>query len=298
MTEQSTSYWLNVKTPALARDEARVRACTLPLLATKPRRAPELIGTGVALKLGEEYFILTAGHVIDDFAEREFLTAHAGEIRPFACRAERNVPPGQSREDDLVDVGVLGVVDGGALGIDEACLRAGDLAMREWQRPATVGHVFGYPCSKFRTDASTRQVTFGHFAYTSERILPGEMQGLGRHAMSHIALAFDPRFVEKDGKRTNPPEVKCVSGAGMWAMPRYQDAMSLAGPQLLAILTDRVRDGKALIGTRVAWHAELIRMRWPQAGKLLGTHGGLELSATPVDAPSPPPNSTQLGDGA
>ncbi len=265
-------------------DEARILRCTVPLLVREGRRAPVLVGTAVALRIQRDRFLLTAGHVVDDFVGREFWLAHGGEIVPFACRAERNVTPGLERDDDTIDIGVLRIDDGHIPGLDSDCITPCDLHLREWQRPGRDGFLVGYPCSRYRTDASRRHIDLGHVRYWGDRLDEGQLLTIGRHSEVHAGLTYDPRATILEGRRVTPPKLQCASGAGVWDVPRLSDPRSLQYPRLIAICTDHVRESKCLVATRVAWHCELIRSSWPHTSNHLGTHGGLPISLRRFEA--------------
>ena len=128
----------------------------------------------------------------------------------------------------------------------------------------------GYPISRAKIHLSKRSAEFKPLALTAVPAERSDYELLKLSDQSHVVLEFDQKktSLAADSNAIAPSPIG-VSGGGIWTLgesftPDGADA------KLAAIATRWPhRKAKAIVGTRVSDHYDVIRDRWPHVGSFL-----------------------------
>lgn len=255
---------------ALAKVVERIKPfgpAIVPLVELRGKRAPDLIGCSVALRLPDDrLFLLTANHVLEAFERREIvaLTLAGGVILRGRVAASEVEASRLSTDKDDAAVFEFASQEGDAVG----WLRANALSAEQLDRKDAVCQadelfaLVGYPSNRVRQEGG-KLVPSAHTwagfseAYSFERVgLSGER---------HVTIEWDNSFVH--GFPVEDSDQRVISGQGRSIRGVSGSPMIVVanrdGPTTVsAIFTDH-RDGH-LIGTSVKVHLEYIAELLPK----------------------------------
>jgi hypothetical protein len=260
----------------------RVARSVRALHELRGRRPPRHIGCCVLFKANGERFLLTAAHVVEEFLHSEMHLGGDGEFVGIEGRGERaRQRSACSTEEDLLDFGVLRLNSGVAERLDESFLTIADVDVRDWRHPCAQYLLFGYPASKVGLDYANRRIKGKPFRFVGPLVSEARHETYGVSRNTHVALDFDIEHTSTDTGTTKAPSPRGVSGAGMWSLPQLSDRYAIREGKLAAIFIAHPRKLQLLVGTRVFYHIELIRQRWPDVSSGLPDFGGPPLSLAP-----------------
>jgi len=241
-----------------------------PLVATS-RGRHFLVGSCVLVRLGAEVFLFTAAHVLD---EPSLLLGLPTGFVGLHGQAIKSTPPAdKGREDDRADVGIVCLTSSlhGALG-DTPVLSSAELDVEDQatpERPTQHYLVIGFPSSRATFNVAKRLAKFEGFVLTAASKTPEMYQRLGFPEHAHVVLDFDQRSAKSPDGRSIAPKLSGVSGGGIWNLGDATDGTG-AIPRLAAIAAEWHQGAaKAIIGTRVSLHCEVLRRHRPDLAALL-----------------------------
>ncbi len=228
---------------------ALYNAATLGLFESAGKRLPSLVGTSVAVRLRDEYFLFTAYHVVQRIAPGRMVV----QAPPLLAGIQARLYLEESRDAAVIHFSPDNVpehIRAHAIGLD-------DIELDEVPEGAGV-EVIGYP-----TNRAARVV--------EKTIMPSCFQWLGNVITDGIdpkwQLAFefsrgqarDPR----DGQQKLGPALNGVSGGGMWlVLPTRPDQYPGC---LVGIFTDFRNREDRMVGTRIGVHLALVAKYAPAA---------------------------------
>jgi len=245
------------------------------VLFSEPSKRLSHIGNGVLLQLGDNHFVLTAAHVIDRLRteSNSILLRLADGLLPFAGEWVVNeLPPGATREQDPIDIGVLRITRSIPAHVAAGALTVSDLdpsaptdgrAARTEPRAYTV---LGAPAKRSNSDFKKRQVTAKLNRYAAPEAEWIYYDIVRRQRSKHVVLDWEEKHIGVGGVVRGPLAFNGVSGAGIWRLTT--DAERAAGREnkLVAIFTDHIRTPLGLlVGRRIRDHLRVIADRWPDA---------------------------------
>lgn len=261
----------------------RLSRAVHPMLVMREKRPPQHVGCCVLLAIGEARFLLTAAHVLDEFMDKPIHIAAAGEVRHILGHFKRTLPiKGQRRRTDRIDAGVLRFANE-IPELEGSFLALRDVNARDGLMPKGNYMLFGHPASKTRSDRATMRVRSGYFQYAGPNVSPARYSLSDVSPLTHVAIHFDiHRTTYQSGVATAPSPLG-ASGSGMFWLPFLDDPTRVDDPKLVGIFTDFQRQRQLLLGSRINYHFELIRVGWPEFGSLLPRHGVVDLRVHEVE---------------
>jgi hypothetical protein len=242
----------------------RLLSAVRPLFRGSLHRAPEPIGTCVLLRLGSARLLLTAAHVVDNFVDEDMFVPGNGRLEGVRARGvTMNPRPGKTRDDDLVDVGVLRVNPDHPLTVDEDFLTPAAIGIEEPWSQRSVYLSLGYPTKKTVVDPVARKVAPWPVKYVGCPATVATHRKLGVHSSTHVVIEFDQRQTVTDEGVRAVMKPNGMSGGGVWWWRNARDAYGLPEARLTAILIEHRRQQKVFVATRVRYHIAVIRRNWP-----------------------------------
>ncbi|MEM5548800.1 hypothetical protein [Pseudoalteromonas fuliginea] len=254
--------------------EQRVENSVLPIYHTlKSDTKPEQIGSGVVVKISDEYFIFSASHVFDVIGKFSLLIGLGGGEKLVQFPGERfSTKRGVSgnHRDDPIDASVFHIQDGPTEKLSDIALTIEDLET-DYQDDSKNVHM----AAGFRVKKSNTQ---GNQANGKRECFPSVEYGKKEYSIlkidreNQIALAFENQVLMNGNWQTSPKPTGISGGAiikvcGVSMTPPFK---SVAEPKqkLVGITIEQRREKHrkpgALIGTRISVHLSLIHKYLPE----------------------------------
>jgi hypothetical protein len=235
---------------------ASVRRATLPLFKPDGRREPTLVGCSVAVSHGDDFFLLTARHVVVDLKMTDFHVWTPGAWIVASGRVARTDPDG--RKPDRLDAAVIHL-DGSVVNehLRANALSIDDLDHAPVLQPDQVMMLVGYPGGEVQVPAKNT-VSPTYFQWVGPSASYPAYARRGRSEKTHALFEFDRAQAVHNTKGRHPgPDMHGASGSGIWRLLPDSEGLKRRRLALVtAIFTDY--EGRAIIGTRVGVHLALV----------------------------------------
>lgn len=253
----------------------RLARAVAPIYIDRGNRAPELIGSGVLIRVGEMTFVASAAHVADHGREEPLLFGRHDEVRPLYayCISSSRGPDGK-RESDTLDVAawVLDPAETRCLSpadsIPASALDLPPFIERDDRRE--FFYINGYPISRQRGAFLGRELNGHLLAFLTHQTPSEGYASAGRDPALSILVQYDKRAIGRGDLPITGPDLYGVSGGAVWRLSGGR--ASVERPVLAGIAIEwRHRTvPKAIIATRMAVWAGLIADRFPHLAPELG----------------------------
>lgn len=242
-----------------------LRPFVVPIFSPDSQGRLQVEGSGVLLRVSEEYFLLTAAHVLDNASGGREEGGRALYLpvgrEPWeldlAADCFQSIAPEGDRKRDLLDVGLLRLRSILAKGLSDNGYRwlvPADLQLTEVDRPgarALYGFM-GYPSSQSRRNPIRKTLRRTCFHYSNKPLTPGEVIAKGFRPEAHIVIPVE--------KRRGLPRLEGMSGGAVWSLRGHLRQ----GPRLVAIsIEDRISQ-QVLVGVRVKFFVAALAERFPE----------------------------------
>jgi hypothetical protein len=230
-------------------------SATVPIVLERPgTQGPELIASGVLVRIIDRTFLLTAAHVTDRQDEGTLLIpGERGFIPANGFASAMRLPPSGRRADDKLDVAYYwldrGCVDD--LHPDCTVLERQDMSL-EAEPPVHTDYTFaGYPWRKGRLSKGAVGTEFTTF--TGGEANQSEYEALGLSRSLHIAIRFNRKraYCQRTGRVTMSPLPDGISGGGVYAWSPEALRTSPVRLPLVGVATEFVPDRSLLVATRL-----------------------------------------------
>lgn len=267
-----------VYTPASIVDEAierRVNAslhafrhALVPLYSHKIGR-PEIIGTGVALAVGDERMLLTAAHVMRDFSDDTVFIAKGDGWAGLEGVAHKASTPGwRDEEDDRIDAAVF-VLNASSRQYLPSCVEPDALLPGTPLGPQEKYILAGFPRSKLKYDFDRWKVTPRALRFVGRTSPIAKYSGLRARPDLHIVTEFHRERSMQGGRVITAPSVRGVSGGMLVWAPGIMQPTMVGTEGIAAIFIEWPSPRRHLISTRIDVHLALIRNHLPHVAHLV-----------------------------
>ncbi len=237
-------------------------------------------GTGLLFGAGALRFLITAAHVLDDNffrSETEFCDLVTyGQRQPVILKGESfrtAIPNGRTREDDLLDVGFIGLDAEivAQIGEDRFLSPANVDLNDTGEFPALYG-ALGYPVGQNQTiePDDNSQIKPCAFSYTAQLRSAQEHEQLGISTASHLLLAASNNKSRRaGGMKAKIPDLRGMSGGGLWRYTEYGQVPKTKAPCLLGVLIEHRRKTGNILAARMGLVFEGLRGVYPELNGFL-----------------------------
>ena len=215
----------------------------------------KIIGTGVFIKFNDSHYILTAAHVLDEFARLKIPVDDGDYLL---------IPGGVSYTNNFFDKRAKDKVDIGFLKLDQESisdieknydfLDQSQIELNHNYAQLPLYTYFGFPTTLSKYSKTRNNFHVIPFFHTT---IPASMNiydQLSRNPSQNIITSYNRKraYNFKNKNLSNGPDLHGLSGCGLW----YNDPMDLlqgiCKPRLTAILTDwPVKNRNVVIGTNI-----------------------------------------------
>ena len=247
----------------------RIAPAVRPIMGESARKRPEVVGSGVLVRIAERRFLFTAAHVLDALENRSSYLDLAGTLVPLAGHSRSTKPPSEGRHADRLDFAYVLLAEEARAAIpDSYYLSADQLGRDEQPRYESPGRtpylVAGYPSSRLKVNA--RDGTY----HARPMPLATVVATLDVHRQlqlstdSHIALEFDrSRMVRRAGPAVGP-EPRGVSGGGVFRLDSLTRGLDAPDKLVGIVVSWRREPPLCLIATRIEAFLAPISVEFPE----------------------------------
>ncbi len=247
---------------------SRFRHALVPLYSHKIGR-PDLIGTGVALAVGSERILLTAAHVMRDFADDTlFISDGTGWVGLDGIAYSATTPGWKLPEDDRVDAAVFVINEKSRKHLAH-CISPADLLPGSAAGPTDKFVLAGYPRSKLKYDFKRWKVTPRVMRFVGRCSPTSRYPEVDARTDVHIVLDFHREKSHQGGRLGAAPSVRGVSGGMLVWAPSITNPALAGSERIAAIFTEWPAPKRFLISTRIDVHLALIRNHLPHVATLV-----------------------------
>lgn len=250
-------------------------------------RLPMLLGCGVPVNIGDEYFIATAAHVLDWVLRRQgglYLSSNRDGGRLISletCPVNRSAfPASQNRQDDNFDLCIIRLTEHVVDQTSESLtfVQIDEIEYDDPVNPGSYYFVHGFPMvgfnlNLFRRTVRCESLPYGTISYTGDR---GEWAAADNSL--YVDLDFHPhRNVDDSGRLTKLPAPSGISGCGIWRLSAAgvsRAAWSAANIKLVAIEHRWHDQLHVLRGTKFSYVNQIIANNYPDCLRVMNQHWG------------------------
>jgi len=237
-------------------------SATVPILLERSsKNKPEVIGSGVLVRIVNRTFLLTAAHVTDKQKEGELLIPGEEGFMPITGRfASTRLPPSGDRDDDKFDVAYCCLDHDCASTLDSRCmvLARQDVHLGTESDMRTVFTFAGFPWRK--TNVAGGGVETNSQTLSGGEAKKSEYESLGLTRSLHLAIRFRRRraFHLRTRRVMMAGLPHGMSGGGVFAWTENAlKALPVRLP-LIAIANTYYPERSLLIATRLQVYVDCI----------------------------------------
>jgi hypothetical protein len=244
-----------------------------PLVVINHAGEYEQVASCVLVRIGPLRFVWTAAHVLD-WATKSTLSiiTGVGLIALSGARFRTPLPPSRNREDDRRDVGFFLLDNGDDIESAECVFLTPDdldFAERPVYDPERSHYLaLGFPMSKTYIIPAEGIMRTKHLSLILMPAPADAYARLGRAPDTHLLLRYRPKRAYTIRGKLTPPNVKGMSGGGIWRFDSSRD-LTVSTGKLVAIFTDWSRLSGIWVGYRVSLAGRAIVDLFPELDKYL-----------------------------
>jgi len=230
------------------------------------REHPEQIGTGIFVVLGENAYLLTAGHVVDYRAHGSLCVPSGNGIIALKGGVGGNaLPPDAIRQNDKFDVAYVRLDDETRAQLHPSFVPIArkHVDLEGYVAPGTPCSIGGYPLTQARrTESSYQSATYSYIGFSADH---ETYTRLGYDPSVHIIVQYRiKKSVFPEGDRTIPPHPRGLSGGGIFQLhPASFLDLQRTPRTLIGSMHTYLKRENCFVGTRTPGHLLLIQQRFP-----------------------------------
>jgi hypothetical protein len=243
--------------------KARTWKCVRPIFRDDELNGrSDLEGSCVLLKIGEQPFLLSAGHLFLDRHAHLRVLPGSGPLVPLTPIQIFNTSNPDQKNEDEFDVAVVPLCPEIAQHFtQDELLSVDDLDVHEIASEGKIYSAFGYPVAYVR---KTDEGQINLNATTLRTMVKIETyKHLKLFQNTHFVVEFDRvNMARPTGDRATAPDPHGMSGGGLFRIEGNK-------AKLVGILIEWRNHKKVIVATHIGFCLELIRRQFPEASAAL-----------------------------
>ncbi len=214
------SSWLEHETGILRTLRAaadRLERHVVPIFHGSDEGTLQPAGSGVLVRLGSRAYLVSAAHVLDHCEFGVFVPKTTHLVEPL-----ENTPiltglrAGASRDDDRVDVGFVRLTTAEKEDFNERLLDLDVVSGPPMPIATTFFVALGFALKSHTANRSTKTIQSQITCFMTGLAEESVYERAHVDPRSHILLRFDQRSVATKSGRGSLPDMKGISGGGVW----------------------------------------------------------------------------------
>lgn len=207
-------------------------------------------GSGVFIKYEDNYYVITAAHILAEYYDDTFVILDDKELNIGGRLASSPMPPSGNREDDKIDITILKT---DSLSAKELLTRfkAIEITEIEVKHKLSIDKRYfsvGFPLTRTEKIWNKDKIRSLGFTYQAEPILNFNFNKFGFNQSTTIAIKFDGKVTS--AKIPQPhlsPDLTGISGSGLWHFYNKNNK------SLVGIIIEKVKETgyKGILATKI-----------------------------------------------
>jgi hypothetical protein len=230
---------------------------------------PHPYATGIFLTIDNNYFLITAAHVIENREEDIFVGYGNNNVVKLGGELIMNsLPDGLERDDDKIDIAIFRLNEEtvGYVSKQYEFITYSDIQVNHEIKELPLYSAIGFPASKNKFNKFKNELKSRPFIYTTMPAKIEVYKELGCEPFTNIIVHYDKDNVVdyKTKEHSVGPDAFGISGGGLWYIPsQLVNPGDKIEKKLVGILTEwPVRNRRYWIATRIDIFTEIIRQKY------------------------------------
>lgn len=238
------SSWIESETGILKKLRAaadRLERHVVPVFHAPDDSELQPAGSGVLARLGDRAYLISAAHVLDHCHTGVFVPHRNGSIEPLVNpTVVTGRPSGTTREDDRIDIGFVRLTadETEAVGL-ERTLDLDVVSGPPMPSVTTLFLVLGFPLRDHSMDPSAGTMTGELTSFMTGMADQMAYRRADIDERSQLLLRLDRRVIGTKNAVGAPPEMKGISGGGVWPVRIDVDRPEDQTPLFAGIVIER-----------------------------------------------------------
>lgn len=252
----------------------------IPILGSTERGQPCAVGSGILIGVGNERFLITAAHVLDENKITTLYLPGNSELVELSGPSRQSKPPEHNRNLDRFDTAYIHLSGDIVSRINQVYwfLPPQLVDMNDVSTPGKHYMFTGYPHKALGTVYGTRKIAGQLHSYTDRASETAIYTQVDAAPTSNIAINFDVKRVKDDkGRTVTPKERQGMSGGGVWNFNESPQIPGLSKIRLCGVAIEHHKKQKCLLATKINFVLESIRSDFPALAKFLPNSTTLEV---------------------
>ena len=241
------------------RDLSGVLAKHVVQLFVKHQGAPKLVGSGTLVSANDEFFLITAAHVVDPIrtgAELFFYVATGLTQVLSGNGVLTRMPVSGDRKDDLLDIAIFKLT-GPRMPpyreVDKFPISISAFKPHALPRDDKEYLLVGVPSSQAIPRLTDKVLRLQLYSYRNGSVPQSRYPELGIQPQTHIAIGFHQRKVMTgDGRFTNAPNPSGLSGSPLWLLYSESEMLDPLAPKIVGIVTEHKKLKHIILATDIS----------------------------------------------
>lgn len=207
-------------------------------------------GSGVFIKYKENYYVISAAHVLAEYYNDTFVILDDVELVIGGRLISSPMPSSGNRADDKIDIAIIKV--------DPSCvpqlltrykaLDVNEIELGHQMKELTTYFSVGFPLTRTKKVWNANEIKSIGFSYQSEPFLNYNYDKFGFSSEINFAIKFDGEVTSAINPNDHlAPDITGISGSGIWHFS------GKAEKRLIGIAIERIKETghKCVIATKI-----------------------------------------------
>jgi len=244
----------------------------IPIIGSDEDGEPCPVGSGILFGVGNERFLITAAHVLDENKLTTLYLPGESELVELAGPGRQSTPPKNNRLLDHLDAAYLHLSSDIVCRINKIYwFLPPQLVDMDDASVAGDHYMFtGYPHKAIVPLYGTRKISAQLHSYTDRACGAETYAQVNADPVSNIVINFDAKQAKDgNGRIVTPKERRGMSGGGVWSASKVSQVVGLPNARLCGVAIEHKKKQKCLVATKINFVLESIRFDFPALSHLL-----------------------------
>ena len=261
-------------------NDVKLTTTIIPILGSTERGKPCAVGSGILLAVGNERFLITAAHVLDENKVTTLYLPGNSELVELSGPSRQSKPPENKRGLDRFDTAYIQLSGDIVSRINKVYwfLPPQLVDMNDVSTPGKFYMFTGYPHKALGVVYGTRKIAGQLHSYADHASEAGIYTHVDANPTSNIVINFDEKRVQDgNGRIVTPKERQGMSGGGVWNFNGGPQLPGVPKIRLCGVAIEHHKKHKCLLATKINFVLESIRSDFPGLSQFLPISETLEV---------------------
>jgi len=252
----------------------------IPILGSTERGKPCSVGSGILFGVGNERFLITAAHVLDENKITTLYLPGNSELVELSGQSRVSKPPQNNRELDHLDTAYVRLSEQIVSHLNRVYwfLPPQLVDVNDVSTPGKHYMFTGYPHKAVGAVYGTRKIAAQLHSFTDHASEVAKYAEVDATPAANILINFDEKRVKDEkGRAVTPKERQGMSGGGVWNIGAGPHQAGLPKTRLCGVAIEHHKKQKCLVATKINFALESIRSDFPNLSHHLPVSETLEV---------------------